>query len=78
VERARALLPAEDKVVLNVRHREALATCLADLYRVEQAEDDLLVAENLRAAHEALGRITGQGGVESMLDALFGRFCVGK
>jgi tRNA modification GTPase len=32
----------------------------------------------LRAARTALDRVTGKAGVEDMLDALFGRFCIGK
>jgi tRNA modification GTPase len=38
----------------------------------------LLAAEALRQARLELDRITGRGGVEDMLDALFGRFCIGK
>jgi len=29
-------------------------------------------------ARQALDRITGRAGVEDMLGALFGRFCIGK
>jgi tRNA modification GTPase len=29
-------------------------------------------------ARLALDRVTGRAGVEDMLDALFGRFCIGK
>jgi tRNA modification GTPase len=35
-------------------------------------------AEHLRRARAALDRLTGRAGVEDMLDALFGTFCVGK
>jgi tRNA modification GTPase len=38
----------------------------------------LFAAEGLRLARAALDRITGRAGVENMLDALFGRFCIGK
>jgi tRNA modification GTPase len=37
-----------------------------------------LRAEALRAAVRALGRITGQVGVEAVLDAVFAEFCIGK
>ncbi len=40
--------------------------------------DPLILAEGLRAARIAIDRITGRAGTEAMLDALFGRFCVGK
>jgi tRNA modification GTPase len=38
----------------------------------------VLVAENLRLARGAFDRLTGRAGVEAVLDALFGRFCLGK
>jgi tRNA modification GTPase len=38
----------------------------------------VLVAENLRLARGAFDRLTGRAGVEDLLDALFGRFCLGK
>ena len=38
----------------------------------------LIAAEALRTARTALDRVTGKAGVEDMLDALFGRFCIGK
>ena len=37
-----------------------------------------LRAECLRAASSSLGRITGRGGVEAVLDAVFREFCIGK
>ena len=43
-----------------------------------EASDGLITAEHLRYARAALDRLTGRAGVEDMLDALFGAFCVGK
>lgn len=37
-----------------------------------------LVAEELRAAADALGRITGRVDAEAVLGIIFGRFCIGK
>ena len=37
-----------------------------------------LVAEELRAAHEALGEITGMFTADDLLGAIFSRFCIGK
>jgi tRNA modification GTPase len=37
-----------------------------------------MAAEELRAARNELDRVTGKAGVEAMLDALFGTFCIGK
>jgi tRNA modification GTPase len=37
-----------------------------------------LVAEELRAATQALGRLTGRVDVEQVLDTIFAEFCIGK
>lgn len=76
--RARALLPGEDEVALNARHRAALAACCDRLQDAAQADDGLIVAESIRLARLGLDQITGRAGVEDMLDMLFSRFCIGK
>lgn len=76
--RSRALLPAEGEVAINARHRAELAEAREALAEAEGARDALIAAEALRQARVALDRLTGRAGVEDMLDALFGRFCVGK
>ena len=78
VERARALLPGEGEVALNRRQRELVAQALDDLRAAMAARDPLLAAEALRAARGAFDRLTGRAATEDMLDALFGRFCIGK
>lgn len=75
--RARQLLPVEGEVALNARHRAAIAEA-ADALAEADAPDLLIAAEALRRARAALDRVTGKAGVEDMLDALFGRFCIGK
>jgi tRNA modification GTPase len=77
-ERSRALLPRESEVALNRRHREIIALCLGHLRDALASADALVVAEELRQARGALDRVTGRAGVEEMLDALFGAFCIGK
>jgi tRNA modification GTPase len=37
-----------------------------------------LVAEQIRLATRALGRLTGRIGVEDILDVIFRDFCIGK
>ncbi|MGQ0590305.1 MAG: tRNA uridine-5-carboxymethylaminomethyl(34) synthesis GTPase MnmE [Sphingosinicella sp.] len=71
------ILPQPGEVALNARHRAALSEALA---AIDEAgtNDLLIVAEAFRHARGALDRITGRAGVEDMLDALFGRFCIGK
>lgn len=77
VERAGQLLGLEQEVSLNRRHRTALAKTLSALNGASSA-DPLVRGESLRLARLALDRITGRAGVHDMLDALFGRFCIGK
>lgn len=72
------LLPVEGEVALNARHRLALRDSVERLAEADSAADLLIVAESLRSARNALDRITGKASVEDMLDALFGRFCIGK
>ena len=73
--RARALLPAADRPALNARARGHVGDAVAAL---EGSGDPLILAEQLRAARTALARVTGEDATEAMLDALFGRFCIGK
>ena len=76
--RARQLLPKPGALALNARHRGVLKIVEAELSAARTAQDLLIRAEHLRAARQGLDAITGQAGVEDMLDALFGGFCIGK
>ena len=67
-----------DALVTRARHREALVRCQEALRRVETAESVELLAEDLRVAVRALGRITGRVDVEDILDVIFRDFCIGK
>ena len=60
------------------RHRSALEEALVALTRSREARDPELVAEDLRLAVRALGRITGRVDVEDLLDRIFSEFCIGK
>lgn len=72
------LLPPPDQMALNARQRDLCLGATAALRAVGQESDLLLIAEHLRSAMRAFDAITGRAGVEAMLDALFGRFCIGK
>jgi tRNA modification GTPase len=76
--RARSILPAEDAIALNRRQAACLAEAASVLDDAARSDDLVLVAEDLRAARAAFDRLTGRAGVEDVLDALFGRFCLGK
>lgn len=60
------------------RHRRSLEDCRAGLERALAAKTVELIAEDLRLAARALGRITGRVGVEDLLDVIFRDFCIGK
>ncbi|HWA45712.1 MAG TPA: tRNA uridine-5-carboxymethylaminomethyl(34) synthesis GTPase MnmE [Hypericibacter adhaerens] len=60
------------------RHRAALEEAAAALGRSVTARDPELLAEDLRLAVRALGRITGRVDVEDLLERIFLEFCIGK
>jgi len=78
VEQAKQLLPKADELALDRRQHDLLAESQAALHRAAELEDPVLMAEELRVARLAIDRISGRAGVEDLLDALFGRFCLGK
>ena len=74
---------SEGVFIARARHVDALRRTREHLAlareRLDAAEPALeLLAEELRLAHECLGEITGRFGVEDLLGAIFGRFCIGK
>ena len=60
------------------RHRESLENCRIYLQVALGSTAPELMAEELRQAAQALGRITGKVGVEDVLDKIFRDFCIGK
>lgn len=82
-ERVGALFGAsENPVITRARHREGLVDCVEALEAARMGLtsglDPALVAEDLRIAMRALGRITGRVDVEDLLDVVFRDFCIGK
>jgi tRNA modification GTPase len=78
IEHARSALPAPGDVALNARQHGLLGEVASALSEAALQSDPLLAAESLRLARLALDRLVGRAGTEDMLDALFGRFCIGK
>jgi len=75
------LAGAEPALVTRARHRLALQEARAALQGALApglaGREDLL-AEELRLAARALGRLTGRVDVEDILDVIFRDFCIGK
>lgn len=66
-------------LLIRERHRTAISAAAACLGSTLGSEKDLeFVAEDLRSAGRALGRIVGAVDVEDVLEAVFARFCIGK
>jgi tRNA modification GTPase len=70
----------EPALISRVRHRDLLTQCSVALGRAIAAREAgiELVAEELRSASHALGRLTGRVDVEDLLDVIFRDFCIGK
>ena len=77
-ELAASLLPGADAIALNRRQAGLISEAAVALRTAAAGQDHVLVAEDLRIARSAFDRLTGRAGVEDLLDALFGRFCLGK
>jgi tRNA modification GTPase len=84
---AERLAPGASPLPTRSRHRAALRAALEALQRFRQAagpeawsEDAelALLAEDLRLAAHAIGRLTGRVGIEDILDLIFAEFCIGK
>ena len=74
----KALSGGESVLLTRERHRHALENCRAHLQAALVQPDLVLMAEDMRLAARALGRITGRGDVEDLLDVIFRDFCIGK
>jgi tRNA modification GTPase len=73
--------PAEPVLVTRERQRVHLQEAALALRRAEAATRDgreEIVAEHLRLATRALGRLLGRVDVEEILDVIFRDFCIGK
>ncbi len=73
----------EGVFIARTRHVQALADTAAHVSAARALLDTAvpaleLLAEELRLAHDMLGRITGQFTADDLLGEIFGRFCIGK
>lgn len=79
-QKVRTRLEGETPALTRPRHRAALAEAVDALRHglAAPAERPELLAEDLRLAMRAIGRITGGVDVEEVLDTVFRDFCIGK
>ncbi|MEY2943618.1 MAG: tRNA uridine-5-carboxymethylaminomethyl(34) synthesis GTPase MnmE [Pseudomonadota bacterium] len=75
---AESALPKPGQGALNARQHALIASAAQALSQSSRVADPLLIAENLRIARLAFDNLLGKTTTEDMLDALFGRFCIGK
>lgn len=77
-EHATGKLPKPGDLVLNQRQRTLVSVAAGELAAAGDMTDPLLIAEQLRQARLAFDALLGRTSTEDVLDALFGRFCIGK
>lgn len=78
VAAAKTALPKPGEAALSERQQALLRDAARALAAAQEELDPLLAAEALRAARVAFDALLGRTATEDMLDALFGRFCIGK
>jgi len=75
---ARETMPKPGEAALNARQHQILAQAERALAQAASMKDLLLIGEELRVVRLAFDQLIGKATTEDMLDALFGRFCIGK
>jgi tRNA modification GTPase len=70
-------LGSGNALVTRQRQKDAIVQAFAALEQASGKSDEV-VADLLRAASEAIGRLAGRVDVEEVLDRLFSEFCIGK
>jgi tRNA modification GTPase len=72
-----AALP-ECVAITRARHRQGVQAAATALRSALESSEVELAGEELRRAARALGTITGEVGVEDILEVIFREFCIGK
>ncbi|MGD9739692.1 MAG: tRNA uridine-5-carboxymethylaminomethyl(34) synthesis GTPase MnmE [Bauldia sp.] len=75
---AERLRSGESAVVTRLRHAKALAEAADAIASALASSSSEILAEHLRAASDAIGRVTGRVEVDEILDVVFREFCIGK
>jgi len=67
-----------DALIVRERQRQGITAARDALVAIDPGQPPELIAEELRRAADALGRVSGRTGVEDLLGAIFSSFCIGK
>lgn len=78
LEAATRMLPQAGEQALNARQRGLLTDACQAIVDIRGDRDLVLTAERLRLALRRFDAVTGQAGVEDVVDELFATFCLGK
>ena len=78
IEKTGVSMPKPGEGAINRRQRGLVELAAVALRDARDQRDPLLMAENLRQARLAFDSLVGRASTEDVLDALFGRFCIGK
>ncbi|HKT85029.1 MAG TPA: tRNA uridine-5-carboxymethylaminomethyl(34) synthesis GTPase MnmE [Novosphingobium sp.] len=78
ISTAMTLMPRPGEAALSNRQHALIADAASALATAARETDPLLRAEGLRLARVAFDALIGRTTTEDMLNALFGRFCIGK
>ena len=78
IETAKGSMPKPGENALNARQSRLVNVAEESLRNGQDLCDPLLIAEALRLARRAFDDLLGRTATDDVLDALFGRFCIGK
>lgn len=78
IDHAQTHLPKPGDLALNRRQSALVGVASQALASALVVTDPLILAESLRQARLAFDALLGRTSTEDVLDALFGRFCIGK
>jgi len=78
VAHAAGAMPRPGEAALSLRQRQMVVAAWNAAVAANSETDLLCTAELLRQARLAFDRLVGRSSTEDVLDAVFGRFCIGK
>ncbi|MEM6615730.1 MAG: tRNA uridine-5-carboxymethylaminomethyl(34) synthesis GTPase MnmE [Pseudomonadota bacterium] len=77
-EISRSIGRVDDRLVIRSRQFDCLQECQHSIAEIESLHESEIKAEAMRAALQAIGRLTGRETSEDILGRIFQGFCIGK